>query len=42
MGFDYATISDHVVIPKDIAARYPYTRHRRIPGRRHGWNGTSS
>jgi probable F420-dependent oxidoreductase len=31
MGFDYATISDHVVIPKDIAARYPYTDSGEFP-----------
>ncbi|MBX9697776.1 MAG: TIGR03619 family F420-dependent LLM class oxidoreductase [Acetobacteraceae bacterium] len=31
MGFDYATISDHVVIPKDIEARYPYTDSGEFP-----------
>ncbi len=31
MGFDYATISDHVVIPRDIAARYPYTDTGEFP-----------
>jgi probable F420-dependent oxidoreductase len=25
LGFDYATFSDHVVIPTDISARYPYS-----------------
>src|SRR5205823_7492801 len=25
MGFDYATFSDHVVIPTAIAAEYPYS-----------------
>lgn len=25
LGYDYATFSDHVVIPTDIAARYPYS-----------------
>ena len=25
MGFDYATLSDHVVIPTDIQAKYPYS-----------------
>jgi len=25
MGFDYATFSDHVVIPTSIAAEYPYS-----------------
>jgi len=24
MGFDYATLSDHVIIPTDIEAKYPY------------------
>jgi alkanesulfonate monooxygenase SsuD/methylene tetrahydromethanopterin reductase-like flavin-dependent oxidoreductase (luciferase family) len=23
IGYDYATISDHVVIPRDIEAKYP-------------------
>jgi probable F420-dependent oxidoreductase len=31
MGFDYATVSDHVVIPKDIEARYPYTDTGEFP-----------
>ena len=31
MGFHYATVSDHVVIPKDIAARYPYTESGEFP-----------
>ena len=31
MGFDYATVSDHVVIPRDIAARYPYTDTGEFP-----------
>ena len=31
IGFDYATISDHVVIPKDIEARYPYTDSGEFP-----------
>src|SRR5512143_1106361 len=25
MGFDYVTLSDHIVIPQDIEARYPYS-----------------
>jgi alkanesulfonate monooxygenase SsuD/methylene tetrahydromethanopterin reductase-like flavin-dependent oxidoreductase (luciferase family) len=25
LGYDYATFSDHIVIPSDIQARYPYT-----------------
>jgi probable F420-dependent oxidoreductase len=31
MGFGYATVSDHVVIPKDIEARYPYTDSGEFP-----------
>jgi probable F420-dependent oxidoreductase len=33
IGYDYATISDHVVIPRDIEARYPYTDTGEFPGR---------
>ena len=36
MGYDYATISDHVVIPRDIAARYPYSDTGEFPGRSRG------
>ena len=39
MGFDYATISDHVVIPTAIAAEYPYSASGEFPsgtrGERH-------
>ena len=39
MGFDYATFSDHVVIPTDIHAKYPYTDTGEFPagcrGERH-------
>ena len=31
MGFDYATFSDHVVIPTDIEARYPYSATGEFP-----------
>ncbi len=31
MGFDYATFSDHVVIPTDIAAKYPYSNTGEFP-----------
>ena len=31
MGFDYTTLSDHVVIPKDIEARYPYSETGEFP-----------
>jgi probable F420-dependent oxidoreductase len=36
MGYDYATISDHVVIPRDIEARYPYSDTGEFPGRARG------
>ena len=31
MGFDYATLSDHVVIPTDIQAKYPYSSTGEFP-----------
>jgi probable F420-dependent oxidoreductase len=31
MGFDYATFSDHVLMPKDVRARYPYTDAGEFP-----------
>lgn len=31
MGFDYATFSDHVVIPTDIEAKYPYSSTGEFP-----------
>jgi len=31
MGFDFATFSDHVVIPTDIASRYPYSETGEFP-----------
>ncbi|HEX2888149.1 LLM class F420-dependent oxidoreductase [Vineibacter terrae] len=31
MGFDYATFSDHVVIPSDIQAKYPYSATGEFP-----------
>ena len=31
MGFDYATISDHIVIPTAIAAEYPYSASGEFP-----------
>jgi probable F420-dependent oxidoreductase len=39
MGYDYASISDHVIEPVDIRARYPYTESGEFPktsrGERH-------
>jgi len=31
MGFDYLTFSDHIVIPVDIKARYPYSETGEFP-----------
>src|SRR5688572_33152019 len=31
LGFDYATLSDHVVIPVDIQAKYPYSATGEFP-----------
>ncbi len=31
MGFDYLTFSDHIVIPTDIEARYPYSETGEFP-----------
>src|SRR5262245_7380340 len=36
MGFDYATFSDHVVIPTSIAAEYPYSASGEFPSGAHG------
>ena len=31
MGFDYLAFSDHIVIPTDIQARYPYSETGEFP-----------
>jgi probable F420-dependent oxidoreductase len=31
LGFDYATVSDHIVIPADIESRYPYSDSGEFP-----------
>jgi probable F420-dependent oxidoreductase len=36
MGFGYATVSDHVVIPTDIHAKYPYTDSGEFPASSRG------
>ena len=36
IGYDYCTISDHVVIPTDIHARYPYSDTGEFPSRGRG------
>ena len=33
IGYDYAAISDHIVEPTDIHARYPYTESGEFPAR---------
>src|SRR5580704_5470098 len=38
MGFDYLTLSDHIVIPRDIEDRYPYSSTGEFPsGGRTDW-----
>jgi probable F420-dependent oxidoreductase len=36
IGYDYCTISDHVVIPRDIEAKYPYSDTGEFPSRARG------
>jgi alkanesulfonate monooxygenase SsuD/methylene tetrahydromethanopterin reductase-like flavin-dependent oxidoreductase (luciferase family) len=36
MGYNYTTISDHVVIPRDIEAKYPYSDTGEFPSRSRG------
>ncbi|MGE5271091.1 MAG: LLM class F420-dependent oxidoreductase [Thiohalocapsa sp.] len=36
IGYDYCTISDHVVIPRDMEAKYPYSDTGEFPGRAGG------
>jgi probable F420-dependent oxidoreductase len=36
MGYDYCTISDHVVIPRELEAKYPYSETGEFPGRAGG------
>ena len=33
LGFDYTTVSDHIMVPRNLESKYPYTDTRRIPGR---------
>lgn len=37
MGYDYLTLSDHVVIPRDIHARYPYSDSGEFPAGGRGY-----
>jgi probable F420-dependent oxidoreductase len=36
MGFGYATISDHIIIPRDIHAKYPYSDTGEFPASSRG------
>ncbi len=36
LGYDYCTISDHVAIPRDMDAKYPYSDTGEFPGRAGG------
>ncbi|HTV89324.1 MAG TPA: TIGR03619 family F420-dependent LLM class oxidoreductase [Stellaceae bacterium] len=36
MGYDYCTISDHIAIPRDMEAKYPYSDTGEFPGRAGG------
>src|SRR5712691_80489 len=36
LGYDYCTISDHVVIPRELEAKYPYSDTGEFPGRAGG------
>jgi probable F420-dependent oxidoreductase len=36
IGFDYCTLSDHVVIPRELDAKYPYSDTGEFPGRAGG------
>jgi alkanesulfonate monooxygenase SsuD/methylene tetrahydromethanopterin reductase-like flavin-dependent oxidoreductase (luciferase family) len=31
LGYDYVTVSDHIVIPADIDSRYPYSESGEFP-----------
>src|ERR1700724_4582829 len=31
LGFDYVTISDHIMVPRDLASKYPYTDTGEFP-----------
>ena len=36
MGYDYCTLSDHVAIPRELEAKYPYSDTGEFPGRAGG------
>jgi probable F420-dependent oxidoreductase len=35
-GYDYCTLSDHVAIPRELEAKYPYSETGEFPGRSRG------
>ena len=39
LGFDYVTISDHIMVPRNLESKYPYTDTGEFPParRRRGW-----
>src|SRR4029079_8388821 len=36
IGYDYATLSDHVLIPRELENKYPYSDTGEFPGRAGG------
>jgi probable F420-dependent oxidoreductase len=36
LGFGYLTVNDHIVVPRDIGSRYPYTEAGEWPGKAFG------
>ena len=42
MGFDFVGVSDHIIIPKDIRSRYPYSISGEFGGRRPGQSVSSN
>src|ERR1700761_7431769 len=36
LGFDYCTVSDHVLIPRELENKYPYSDTGEFPGRAGG------
>src|SRR5260370_17986114 len=36
IGYDYCTLSDHVMIPRELEAKYPYSDTGEFPGRAGG------
>ena len=40
LGFDYITVSDHVMMPKSVVSRYPYSRASSPAPVRRSWNSS--